>query len=50
VLDDQEAVDAVRARVRGAGIETGDSGVGGFIVRDPWNIAVVFAVGTPTAE
>jgi hypothetical protein len=36
----------VRERVRNAGIETGDQGGGGFIVRDPWNIAVLFVAGT----
>lgn len=46
VLDDQEEVDAVRERTRKAGIETGDRDGGGFIVRDPWNIAVAFVAGT----
>ena len=46
VLDDQEEVEAVRERVRDAGIETGDRDGGGLIVRDPWNIAVVFVAGT----
>jgi catechol 2,3-dioxygenase len=41
VLDDSEEVEAVRKRVRGAGIEVEDEGEG-FLVRDPWDIAAVF--------
>jgi catechol 2,3-dioxygenase len=41
VLDDPEEIEAVRVRVRAAGIEVADEGEG-FLVRDPWNIATVF--------
>ncbi|MEW6637196.1 MAG: VOC family protein [Actinomycetota bacterium] len=41
VLDDEGEVEAVRERVRAAGGEIEDR-AGGFLVRDPWGIAVVF--------
>jgi hypothetical protein len=41
VLDDSEGVDAVRERVGTAGIEV-EEAEGGFLVRDPWGIAVLF--------
>jgi catechol 2,3-dioxygenase len=41
VLDDPEEVEAVRERVRAAGIATEERD-GGFLVRDPWGIAVLF--------
>jgi catechol 2,3-dioxygenase len=42
VLDDPEQVAAVRERIRAAGIAT-EEREGGFLVRDPWGLAVVFA-------
>jgi len=42
VLEDKEEVEAVRERVRPAGVEVEESGDGCFIVRDPWDIAAVF--------
>ncbi len=42
-LDNAEEIDAVRARVDAAGLEAEDY-EGGFLVRDPWETAVVFAV------
>jgi len=42
VLEDPEEVAAVRERVRAAGIAT-EEREGGFLVRDPWGIAVLFA-------
>jgi catechol 2,3-dioxygenase len=42
VLDDQEEVAAVRERVRAAGIAPEERDDGGFLVRDPWGIAVLF--------
>jgi catechol 2,3-dioxygenase len=41
VLDELEEVVAVRERVRAAGIAT-EEREGGFLVRDPWGIAVLF--------
>ena len=41
VLDDPEGVAAVSGRIREAGIATEERG-GGFLVRDPWGIAVLF--------
>jgi catechol 2,3-dioxygenase len=41
VLDYPEEIEAVRERVRAAGIEVEDKGEG-FLVRDPWDIATVF--------
>ena len=41
VLDDPEEVAAVSGRIREAGIATEERG-GGFLVRDPWGIAVLF--------
>jgi catechol 2,3-dioxygenase len=41
MLDYPEEVEAVRERVRSAGIEVEDEGLG-FLVRDPWDIAMVF--------
>jgi catechol 2,3-dioxygenase len=48
-LDDPEEVEAVRERVRAASIETEDSAGGGFIVRDPWGIAVRFSTSEALA-
>ena len=42
VLDDPEEVEAVRERVLAAGIATEEREGGGFLVRDPWGIAVLF--------
>ena len=42
VLDDPEEVEAVRERVRASGIATEEREGGGFLVRDPWGIAVLF--------
>jgi catechol 2,3-dioxygenase len=42
VLDDPEEVEAVRERVRASGIATEEREGGGFVVRDPWGIAVLF--------
>ena len=42
VLDEPEEIEAVCERVRAAGIEVEDEGEG-FLVRDPWGIAVLFA-------
>ncbi len=42
VLEDPEEVAAVRERVRSAGIAA-EEREGGFLVRDPWGIAVLFA-------
>jgi catechol 2,3-dioxygenase len=42
VLDDPEEVAAVRERIRAAGIAS-EEREGGFLVRDPWGLAVVFA-------
>ena len=42
VLDEPKEIEAVRERVRAAGIEVEDKGEG-FLVRDPWDIATVFA-------
>lgn len=48
VLDDPEKVEAVRERIREAGIETEKRESGdGFLVRDPWGIAVAFASAAP---
>jgi catechol 2,3-dioxygenase len=44
VLDSADQVAAVRARVAGAGLEPTERD-GGFLVRDPWETAVVFTVG-----
>jgi catechol 2,3-dioxygenase len=41
MFDYQEEIEAVRERVRAAGIEVEDEGEG-FLVRDPWDIATVF--------
>lgn len=46
VLEDPDQVAAVDERVRAAGISTEEregGGAGGFLVRDPWGIAVHFA-------
>ena len=42
VFDEPKEIEAVRERVRAAGIEVEDKGEG-FLVRDPWDIATVFA-------
>src|SRR5215212_470766 len=42
VLNDPEEVAAVRERIRAAGIAT-EEREGGFLVRDPWGLAVLFA-------
>jgi catechol 2,3-dioxygenase len=44
VLESADQVAAVRARVAEAGLEATDRD-GGFLVRDPWETAVVFTVG-----
>jgi catechol 2,3-dioxygenase len=44
VLESADQVGAVRARVAEAGLEATDRD-GGFLVRDPWETAVVFTVG-----
>ena len=44
VLDDPADLDAVRRRVRAAGVEVEEHGGEGFVVRDPWEIAVLFDV------
>jgi len=41
VLDDPEEVEAVRERVRAAGVAD-EKPEGGFLVREPWEIAVLF--------
>jgi catechol 2,3-dioxygenase len=43
VLEDQEEVEAVRKRVRTAGIATEEREGGDLLVRDPWGIAALFA-------
>ena len=42
VHDEPEEVAAVHERVRAAGIATEEREGGGFLVRDPWGIAVLF--------
>jgi catechol 2,3-dioxygenase len=49
VLEDQEQVDAVGDRVRAAGIST-EEHERGFLVRDPWEIAVLFVTPEGPAE
>jgi catechol 2,3-dioxygenase len=49
VLEDPDQVSAVGERVRAAGIST-EEHEGGFLVRDPWDITVLFASGNPTAR
>ena len=49
VLEDQEEVEAVRERVRAAGIATEEREGGGFLVRDPWEIAVLFVAAEALA-
>ena len=41
MLEEPEDVAAVSGRIREAGIATEERG-GGFLVRDPWGIAVLF--------
>ncbi len=43
MLEDQEEVEAVRKRVRTAGIATEEREGSGLLVRDPWGIAALFA-------
>ena len=46
VLEDSRQVAAVAERVRAAGISTEEregGGADGFLVRDPWGIAILFA-------
>jgi hypothetical protein len=52
VLDDPADLDAVRRRVLAAGIEVEEHEGGGFVVRDPWEIAVLFTVApsSPSAS
>ena len=52
VLDDPADLDAVRRRVLAAGIEVEEHGGGGFVVRDPWETAVLFTVApsSPSAS
>jgi catechol 2,3-dioxygenase len=48
VLTGQDELAAVRERVAAAGIATEDrADAGGFLVRDPWNIAVLFSASAP---
>jgi catechol 2,3-dioxygenase len=47
-LPSEAHVDAVRARVHAAGVATG-AVEGGFLVRDPWEIAVAFVAPGATA-
>ena len=49
VLGDWEEVAAVRERVTAAGIATEEHDAGGFLVRDPWEIAVVFVAAEALA-
>jgi len=49
VLDDLEEVAAVRERVRAAGVEVEEREGGGFLVRDPWEIAVLFVAAEALA-
>jgi hypothetical protein len=42
VLEDQQEVEAVRERIRAAGVEVEEGEGDGFLVRDPWDIAAVF--------
>jgi catechol 2,3-dioxygenase len=50
ILEEQEEVEAVRERVRAAGIATEEREGGGFLARDPWGIAVLFiSPDAPTA-
>ncbi len=44
VLDDPTDLAAVRRRVRGAGVEVEEHEGGGFVARDPWDMAVLFTV------
>jgi catechol 2,3-dioxygenase len=44
VLDDPEDLDAVRQRVRAAGVGVEEHEGGSFVVRAPWEIAVLFTV------
>ena len=44
VLESADQVAAVRARVAAAGLEASEHD-GGFLVRDPWETAVVFTIG-----
>jgi hypothetical protein len=48
VLEEQEQVAAVAERVRAAGIATEEHGRG-FLVRDPWEIPVLFVTPEGTA-
>jgi catechol 2,3-dioxygenase len=49
VLDSAAEVDAVRARVEAAGLPV-EPRERGFLVRDPWQIAVVFEAAAPGAR
>ena len=42
LVDTGVEVEAVRERLRAAGIATEEREGGGFLVRDPWGIAVLF--------
>ena len=46
LLDTLEQVDAVRAHARKAGLPIDERPDGGFLVRDPWQIAVAFEPAT----
>jgi catechol 2,3-dioxygenase len=51
VLEDPKEVAAVRERVRAAGIAPEEREAdGGFLVRDPWGIALLFTAGDAPAE
>ncbi len=44
VLDDPADLGAVRQRARSAGVEIEEHEGDGFVVRDPWDVAVLFAM------
>jgi hypothetical protein len=46
VLDGPEEVETVRDRIRAVGLRTEERD-GGFIVRDPWEIAALFVAEAP---
>jgi catechol 2,3-dioxygenase len=48
VLDDQTDLDAVRQRARASGVEVEEHEGNGFVVRDPWDIAVLFTAAPST--
>ena len=50
VLDEPADLDAVRQRVRAAGAEVEEHEGDGFVARDPWDIAVLFDVSSPSTS